>query len=517
VSKSASPSEASPSALESAPTRASTEETPASRPRTVSPFHQALKRTWRRLHFRFPKLIPTPYNDERDYLLRRDAEDNVASRVPSDERLRQVALWGIEVFGPAEIDGLYLALEKLGWNEDRLFGLNTAPSSWIREQRTYGTEGNLNLGLIERPGKSRFIPRGRPAPLPEAVDYAHGYVYQLSPSVTAVILCFVLNDSASSAYQVELSIDRRTEHEPLDNGYRSYNVEHVKGRAIDLARSKSRKIVIEWFDTHLPGLFSRAPDGNRLPTAELLTTAQQPLFGEIADAKRREPDWVKLVTPRGHHEVWVLNDFDGLTLCWPEFEGDLRYHGIVNLRTHLLTTEHLEHSGEKYDAACASFVSDRVQGVLVNFAATAVLREIIRGLRLAPGALSADATSRRNTVRCLEQIRLFFDKSIGIPALTSELAARSEKIHSYKWECAHFRTQPWRAEDQPVEISEALRSRTHFLASRAGTFEKETREHLKQLSTILSTTENVRTQARMELVAVGAAILSFVSVLVAIM
>ena len=493
----------------------SVEDAPAPPPETEPQVERALRRVWRRIHFRFPGFVPSPYRLERDYLRDRDAKHNQASRVPPDERLRQIALWGVEIYGPAEIDKLYLGLKRLGWNDERLFGLNPNPRSWIDEQRTYGTEGSFNLGLIDRPGKSRFLLKARPAPLPDAVNYAHGWIFQLSPSITAFVICFFLKEPASNAYQLEINLDRKTVHEPLDGGYRSYDVEHAKRRAVDAARASSRTLVTDWFTAHLPGLFSLASDGNRLPTAELLTTDRHCLLAD--EHKGLEPDWIRLTSPRGHRQVWTLKSMEGIKLCWPEFDNDIRYHGIVNLRTSLLTAEHLKYRGDPSDSVYVSLVDDHIRGVLVHFAETAALREIVRRLRLAPSTLSPDTTTRRSTLRCLEQIRLFFDQSVGVPAFTSELAAKAEKIDSYRWNCEAFEASGWRPDDPPTQISEALRSRTQFLASRAQYLEKETREHMEQLSGILSTRENIRTQTRMELVTVGAAILSLASLVVAVM
>jgi hypothetical protein len=496
-------------------TTASVDATPEHPPKSKRPIERALRRAWRNVHFRLPGLVPSPYVADRDYLRDRDANHNLASRVPSEESLRQIAIWGVEIFGSAEIDRLQLGLKRLGWNDDRLFGFKSNAGSWIDEQRTYGTEGSLNLGLIDRPGKNRFLLQGRPASLPDAVDYAHGWVYQLSPSITAVSLCFVLKKSASNAYQAEINLDRKTVHEPLGDGYRSYDVEHAKRCAVDQARIRTRAFITEWFAAYLPGLFSLAPDGNRLPTAERLTTESECLL--TAEHRGIEPNWIQLTSPLGHREVWTLKSLDGIKLCWPEFDDDLRYHGIVNLQTNRLTAEHLKHRGQPSDAVHASFVDDHIRGVLVNFAATAALREIVRRLRLAPSTLSTNTTTRRGTVRCLEQIRLFFDKSVGVPAFTSELVIKSETIHSYRWNCEEFQADAWHPGEPPTQISEALRSRTQFLASRAERLEKETREHLEQLSGILSTRENIRTQTRMELVTIGAAVLSLASLVVAVM
>jgi hypothetical protein len=304
-------------------------------------------------------------------------------------------------------------------------------------------------------------------------------------------------------------------HKPLDAGYCSYDVEYAKRKAVDEARLSARTLIADWFTAHLPGLFSLASDGNRLPTAELLTTNTHCLLSN--EYPGHEPNWIRLTSPIGHREVWSHNDIEGIRLCWPEFEDNLRYHGIVNLRTSLLTDEHLKYGGDGCDSVYVSLVDDYIRGVLVHFAAIAALREIVRRLRLAPRTLSLDTNTRQGTVKCLDRIRLFFDQSVGVPAFTSELATKSKTIDSYRWNCEDFRARGLRPEDPPTHISEALRSRTQFLASRAQQLEKETREHLEQLSGILSTRENIRTQARMELVTLGATILSLASLVVAVM
>jgi hypothetical protein len=475
----------------------------------------ALRSVWSRLHYRLPNWIPSPYRGDREYLRRKDIEDNLNSRVPPDERLRQSALWAVEIFGPAEADKLHTSLTKLGWNEARLYGLNTDPGSWLGEQRKYGTEGSLNLGVIERPGKSHFLSRGRHAPLPDAVDFAHGWLYQLSPSVTAVILCFVMKESATVAYEVEINRDRKTMHEPLQGGYRVHNVGHLKRRSVELVRIETRAMVADWFASHLPGLFSLAADGNRIPTAELLTTKDKQLFDD--ERNPIKPNWLQLATPLDCREVWTLKSSDAIRLSWPRLEDDLRFHGVIHLRTAGLTTEDLRHRGNHGDASYVSLVDDHLRGVLVHFASIAALREITRRLRLTPSALTADTTSRRGTVKCLEQIRLFFDQSVGVPAFTSELAVQSKHIHSYSWNCSEFHTFPSHMDGKPSLMSETLRAQTHFYAIRAQALEKETRAHLEQLSTILSTRENIRTQARMELVTIGAALVSIASLVVAVM
>lgn len=466
------------------------------------------------LHYRFPNIAAFQEPEARNRVQSRDAKKNLETRVPPEEELRQRALWGVEIFGPTEIDGLYSALKRLEWDEDGPIRPGDSVLKWISEQRMYGSEGARNLGVIHRKGQKKFLPIGRHAPIPDVVDYMHGYVYQVSPSITAVILCFVLFDESSTLYESVLNSDHTTinERHQRNGGYRVLGVEHIKRSAIEDVRTKSRAIVSNWFQENLPGYFSLALDGNRLPTAELLTNIRQSILVENLAAARDEPEWARLMKNFGIRNTWALCGFDGLSLAWDETEGQSRFHMIVQLRTDFVKEEHLRGT-----RSYTTFVSDHIEGVLVHFAVIAALREVVRTLRLTRDTLSAESIGRHAVLRTVGQIRAFFVKSIGLPTMTSELAARSEKDHSYSWECEDFQCEPWRPDDKPTKIAEALRARTHYLSSRALAQEKETREHLEQLSTILNIQESIRTQRRMEIVAIATTVLAAASLIVALM
>lgn len=479
--------------------------------------HTRRARLW--LHYRLPnlKLLQSP--ETREYVQRRDERKNNETRVPPEDELSLRALWGVEIFGPTEIDGLYAALKRLDWDVDQLRGPDTGVLKWISEQRMYGSEGTFNLGVIQRKGQRRFIPSGRHAPIPEAVDYMHGYIYQVSPSTTAVILCFVLAEEVSASYEATLNTDRYTTNQPnrRSSGYRIFDVEHLKRHTVKDIRFKSRRIVTDWFQENLPGFFSLASDGKRLPTAELVTTANEPLLTGTMAAMRNEPPWVKIIKGYGFRDIWTLKDFQGLSLAWDESDDASRFHSLINLQTGLLLDEHLKYLGDRGTPSFSAFVSERVEGILVHFAVTAFLRDVIRTLRLTRDTMSTKASSHRAVLRAIDHIKSFFDKSIGLPTMTSELAAKSENDHSYRWYCAEFESEPWRPGEQPAKIAETLRARTHYLAARALAQEKETREHLEQVSTILSTQESIRAQRRMELLTIATTLVAAASLLVALM
>ncbi|HET7570520.1 MAG TPA: hypothetical protein VFK96_08040 [Gammaproteobacteria bacterium] len=472
------------------------------------------------LHYRLPNLTILQDPEVREYVRNRDEQSNVATRVPPDAELRLRALWGVEIFGPKEADGLFAALKRLGWDDDEQRAkVGAGASQWISEQRTYGSGGNFNLGLIHRKGQRTFFPTGLHAPVPESVDYMSGYIYQVSPSITAIILCFVLTDEISTSYESALNTDRRTRNQSMrrSGGYHILDVEHLKRNAVEEIRLNSRRMVTRWFHDNLPGFFSLACDGNRLPTGELITTANKSLYLEPSTAPHREQLWARLLTGYSFRDIWTLKSFNGLSLALNESNDMSRFHSIVTLQTDLLRDEHLKYMGERGTPTYTAFVCYRVQGILVRFAVIGFLRDVIRTLRITRDTISAKMDGYRAVLRTIAHIKSFFDMSIGVPTMTAELAMASEQGSAYCWDCEDFESQPWRPSETPAKIADTLRTRTHYLATRTLAQEKETREHLEQVSTILSTRESIKAQKKMEIMTIVAILVAAASLLVALM
>jgi hypothetical protein len=167
---------------------------------------------------RFPNIECLEETSIRQHIQNRDIRDNGETQIGESEEAKIRALWGVELYGPSEIESLYSSLRRLGWDRDRLRQQNNSPENWIAQQRMYGSFGNLNLGNIQRQGDSRRFLVDRFAPMPDSVDYMHGYVYQASPSLTAIILCFILKSEHTGELETILQKDRKTRNE---RGWRS--------------------------------------------------------------------------------------------------------------------------------------------------------------------------------------------------------------------------------------------------------------------------------------------------------
>jgi hypothetical protein len=477
-----------------------------------------ISRLRNKAHHRFPNLVAFQSSASREYVEEKDQRDNAKSSVLPEDELRVRTLWGVEVYGPREIEDLYSSIKKLGWDSDSFPLVGRDPLKWIAEQRMYGFAGSFNIGPIFRKAQGTSFLRGRHASVPAAVDHMFGYIYQLTPSTTAVILGFVLTDEISTSYETVLNSTYSTVNHRKrgDRGYRILGVDHGKTENIEQLRTSLRSIVTDWFQSHLPGFFSLAVDGNRLPTAELITTSKSSLFPPTASDHKTLPAWIELMKSNGFRDVWNLKSLSGLSMAWSESEGENRFHSIIDLQTSSVTDEDLEFVGERNSNSYSYFVDERVRGVLVHFAVLAFVQDVVRSLRLTRESMATDASSHQQVLATVSQIKSFFDKTIGIPTMMAEIATKSKNDHTYKRYCDGFESERFGSIDSPREIAETLRLRTDHIVTYALAQEKETREHLGQVSAILSTEQSIKIQSRMEFLTVVAIVVAFASLVVSL-
>jgi hypothetical protein len=467
------------------------------------------------VHRRFPNAFP--FEKSTDYDLKRDREENEQTYLPDGEELLVPVLWGTEVFGPAEIDSFYANIKRLGWDRDARRSGNGA-AKWIAELRLYGTAGNYNIGVVGRKKEGRFVSLEHFAPLPEEVDYLWVKVHQIASSVTCVTVAFVLKAAPSRLYQDELNRERKTERRsiPKSRAIAILGVKNLKGEAIKKTREQYRRIATDWFAEYMPGFFCQLQDGNRLPTAELITsTTARCLVGLSDNGRWPRSDWLNTLLPIGMSEVWTSASSPALKVVFDEFEDAARFHSVIALTNSEVPTDKLKQYGEGNTTAHAAYVNDQVNGVLALYSTLALLTEAARAVKLSREQLKADrAKDRIDTV--LENIRAFFSVSVGLPAVGEDLFKHSANVSWYQ-DCAGFTTKGWgTAHDKTYGLPETLADRTNQLADRFTKDEAATRERFEQLASILSVRESVRAQKRMERLTVLALIVAFLSLLAAV-
>jgi len=493
----------------------------ASPPRAISWAARLIHQANWRAHWLLPNTVPPPHEGDKAYYEARDRKSNEASGVPEDEELRLRVVWGIELFGPTEVESLYEGLRRLKWTAGTGQSKEDGARGWVRQQREYGGAGAwYNVGLVtERGDRRRFSMIENFASMPEGVEYLQVRIFQLTPSLTSVLVGFVFNEQFERSYEVELNRDRKTirERSLRQSSISILDPENLKGRSLDKARSRTQGIARSWFDANLPGFFCSLPI-DRMPTAELITTQAHHLLSEEEGRPTSiHFGWRRLLANASRFDVWRHADCAGLRFMtddrgWTKETS----HLVVALCTSEVPEESLKHWGGHERHAYVAYCHEHMDGILSNYAGLAFLKETSKGLKTSRAALNIGNVRRRKSLRALEQIQSFFDRSLGTPAVASELVERSKHISYYKHECARFLSPGWTKDEPHREFGTLLCEQTQFLASKVISEEHSMREHLEQLSTILSVRESVRAQRRMEWLTVVALVVAAASLFAAL-
>jgi hypothetical protein len=242
-------------------------------------------RRWRwRLHHRWPRLFPD--RESRRAILEyhnadRDAAENAEAAVPEGQQVRVEALWLAEVFPPSLIGKLYADLARMGWDTDPDRGGRGAISDVVRQHRRDGG-GWVNTGLILRPGDTRFLGGHRRAELPGEVDRVEASVLTPYPSMSIVVIKFVLRETTARRIDEALHADYRTETKPVGAGLSILTPAVRKEREANQAREEIRQVCRRWMRRNLHGRFGSAAGGSGHPVLELLSTSKGIVVGDDA-------------------------------------------------------------------------------------------------------------------------------------------------------------------------------------------------------------------------------------------
>ena len=120
-----------------------------------------------------------------------DHEINERTSLPDGEHVELSCIWGVEFYGPSHVDALTKSLEALA-SGARQLSFDRDPVAWLRDlSSSRVNQAMLNLGILSTPGSDDIL--GSPqidVTLPLEIEYAQAYLYVLSPSLIAVIVCF---------------------------------------------------------------------------------------------------------------------------------------------------------------------------------------------------------------------------------------------------------------------------------------------------------------------------------------
>lgn len=494
-------------------------------PAEPKPLVAFILKLWRRPKWWVSWLLPNwgAFNrSDRVFERAHDARENEETRVPPELELRVPMVWGCELYGPAEIDGLYTGLEKLEWGVVGRVGDKDGIAKWIRESRAYGQEGGwLNGGRVAALSeRGKYIANHNYAPLPGGVTSLDVQVFQLSPSLTGVLVGFRLDDTVAQRYEIEINRDRKTYRRRIRRA-RAISIigpENQKREAIALVRSSLRSLVAAWYKRNLPGYFSSLDRNSAFPIMELLSVKEGPVLHEPPTVPRTWRNWRRLLRNAGlSRYVWTSREHDGLQFVLAD-DGEGTHGSVITVAVDesRFPEEDFNFYGGKSREALTYLCGQKLCYVLPNAAIVEYLKEQTRYLNLSREQLKVARSGRGNLGRTLRTITQFFDRTLGVPALAGELTRRASQPWGYEPELAEFSAPELGADLPPRELPDLFRSTTRVMASRLAEEEIVMRGHFEQLSSILSIHENVKVQRRIQMLTVFALVVAFLSLLVAL-
>lgn len=471
------------------------------------------------LHARYPKVIPNPYEEDKTYDRKRDAESNSKSALDEDVSLRLGCIMVSEIFGPNEIETLYDRLQKIGWDRERIPVRDGSNIDWLKTQRLYGSEGTMPLGWIHRPDDAKkYVGVRYTAEFPKEFSSLLVTISQLTPSTTCMSVGFVLTDEAALEYANALNEPAKTTRVPKrrSRAYSIMRVEHVKEERVRRIREKYRNVGISWLSKNFPGFFSEHCENSHFPTVEFLSLEGFTPFDKDAPRDRGWSHWSRFVNIDHDFGSWTSSSVPSLRFSLDAGRREnTPNHMTVALRWDTLSEEDLKTYGGDSLGSRTYFANDRLDGIIARYALASYLRELLRSLKQTRQSLSARSKARRSTNE-VEQISAFFRRSIGVPSIAREVLALSEDDDSFRWNATGFTQQSHRDEEEPYEIKEGLKSFLGRLSRQLLEEDQDTREFLNQLSSAMGTKESIAAQRRMERLTFLTLAVALVSMVIAI-
>lgn len=509
------PDEQGPLSLATAPKSAQAEGSPA----PPSPLKRHLSKFFWRAHCLAPNLVPHP-SGRMEFDPTHDQQENEESRIDPDRELRSPMIWGVELYGPAEVGSLYAGLKKLGWSRAGGWKQEHNSASQVQRMRSQGAGAWANLGIVRRRGDNSSWSGDRNfAALPDGVGSLIVSASQISPSLTAIVVGFQLEELLAQGYEAELNKDRRTFHRRISG---RWSIEHVspahqKKDAVDAIRSERRAVVGAWFARNFPGYFCGLNLGARFPTMELLVGRGLTLRDEDEPRSRAIHSWQRLLMNASPYEVWDSSECPGLQIGFDwHHDEDTGRHVYLTLDPKTFPDEpHGGFGGPSLHAF--SFRCDQMfTGLLVQLAALEYLKVHARGLHTAREHLKIARSNSRDVTKSLEEIGRFFDRTLGAPAIVRELSELSEHEGWFRRSCGDFGTNAWEEDGERRMLYTDLQSGLRIRSTRLTQDEALLRTHFEQLTTILSVQESIRLQRRTLLLTLIALAVAFGSLAIAV-
>ena len=449
-------------------------------------------------HSQFPRLFPHTTDTLRLESYRTfDSEKNKQTTPPADELIDLSCVWVVEFYTPTHVDELLTNLKKLGWDSnERDFA---DPVAWISESRQHLFGGGwLNLGVIY--SGTDGVPASfhhRTAPLPPNVQCATGGLYSITSSLICIVMGFVFEGDYCAQFDKALRTNRKTYTSPLTHGYRIHGPENQKIDHICQIRDEMIGLATDWFQKHLPGLFSSGLLGGKLPTCEFVTLHKAEPFAPREDDG--PSSYLFILDLYSDWNVW--RSATGLKFKAPSLSTSDRhpYHAILAVRESDLDEDEFKTSGERDRRSLCLYIDEVINSLLSRWAILPMLEGYNRHLSAIRDSDTLRSNRRLNRIKTLKTLIDHVSYTVDIAAITTELIPYAKNSSLFFDDVGTF--EP--CDDRDYKAEATLIKGIGFTIGERATWlqktEQSLRDHLAQYGSLLGAMENIHLQKRLKL------------------
>jgi len=462
-----------------------------------------------------------------DHWTDRDPQANEKGSLPIGESVQVPAIWVAELYAPSQIGGLLEGIAKLGWEHGK--SREDSLLKWASDVRQGRSAGWTSLGLVSDPRKPNYACE-RTAVLPEGVTAALPQLMSLTPSVTALVVAFLLDDKASDELDVPLQAfySTRSEKSPrlrlidiisyvLLNKKSSLTFRRTihdshsqRGKAVRRLIGNREENCVNWVRNNLPGAFASGVHGRLFPTAVLMVT-------EVALPVSEETQSIRAfdgLSIGRNYDAWESDQWPNARLVLPLSWGDDSLRCTFACRRR----DAFSASGGWHDPTSNWTIAQRADGQITGILSRWGLTCMLDGYHQKLSDLRDRSAAGRSyrTVRDLEQLRSLVRTDLyDISASAHEIQEFVDDEASYRDNVLEMKSvDSFRGTSiklVPVSLVDVLR---HWQRGRAQQILRETtllQSVLSISSDVSQTISNIRIQVSMvvlTLVSIGLAVFS---------
>jgi hypothetical protein len=488
---------------------------------------KVVKKTWRNsrwiLYESFPKIFRAPlptFAYDKDYSLKSDQEDNERSRLADNQDVELRCIWVCEVFGPRDIANLYDGLRSLRWDAHHINN-NRSPIEWVKNQRQYGRRGYFNLGWVTREKPSLPSSMLLTGPVPSEFSSLIAQIHQISPSLTCLLIGFLVSESEAKAYRMILNANYRTSASPVP-GTRTIwfeEVDHKKRKATEASLLRVRKAAVDWMNSHFPGYFGHNSTSSRQPTGELMFLTGFDAF-ELSETDRKNwLHWSKYLNLDSHKPFWYSKSVKALRFAFGRNTDRLPHHVLVAVNWANVPDGVFKYYDAKSSSAKIDFVHERLDEVLAYFASVCFLEEVRSNTTRTRESLRKNPKVGEDTYSQLAQIEDYFQRNIGISMMANELKELSKDLRWFEHMVSGFlQRSPYKNDNarKPLPLTKWFQAQLAQSSETTLAESSDSRDFFQQLTTVLGTKENVSTQREIHNLTVVTVALAILSLFIAI-